>query len=85
MGTSFSACIVAGIIALMYTANPQLKPKEVNEIIKVVSDEGKIDNEKNIIGRRLNSLKAINSSKEYSNLFMPINKNEKHDLLMFEM
>ncbi len=60
-GTSFSAPIVSGVVALMLSVNPFLTPDEIREIIVESADEivG------NKITKKINALQAVNLAKKY--------------------
>jgi len=69
-GTSFSTPIVAGVIALMYSVNPNITPKQVREILIATADKvgGNNANYQNGFDERraygkLNATKAIEETK----------------------
>jgi len=57
-GTSFSAPIVAGVVALMYSVNPNLT---VDNILEILKDTSTIINEKN---KKINAYQAVIKAKE---------------------
>ncbi len=58
-GTSFSCPLVAGLIALIWSANPQLSPNEVEAILKTSTDNVGIQDTWNTQYGRVNSYNAV--------------------------
>ncbi len=73
-GTSFATPVVAGVIALMYAVNPNIRPKEVRDILIATANKiGGVNanykngfDEKRAYGK-INAIKAVTEAKKLAN------------------
>ncbi len=61
-GTSFSCPLVAGLIALIWSKNPELTPNQVETILKQSTDNVGNLGQYNTMYGRINSLKAVQAA-----------------------
>lgn len=73
-GTSFAAPMVAGVAALMLSANPDLYPEEIKYMIIESADAVDVFSDKCVSGGRLNAYEAVILARDHERQYCGSNK-----------